>query len=386
MSRFAIVAIGYNRAKSMKRLLLSLANGYYSEEVDLIISIDNSGCEDVEKCAEEFSWRYGNKIVRTFAERQGLRKHILACGDYLLQYEALAVFEDDIIAAPSYFNYFTSAYEFYKDDDRIAGISLYGHAWNVNAVETFYPEPSKFDTYFIQFAQSWGQIWFKRQWLEFKQWLEENGEEVEEAEDIPLFVSHWPKNSWLKYHIKYCIRQHKYFVYPYTSLTTCYSDVGEHQRFENTLYQVPISMQKRDTWMFSPFNDDSIRYDAFFEREGIGKKIGIPENELQVDLYGTKKSSQNYRYILTTKPLPYRIIKSFGLQCRPHEVNIELGNSGNDIYLYDTTVSDVAPNVHNLELKQFCYHQRMLFQNKRMVMLLTENIKSKVTSKFRRKR
>lgn len=386
MSKFAIIAIGYNRADSMARLLTSLAKGHYSELVDLIVSIDNSGTSDVKECADRFEWKYGEKIVRTFAERQGLRKHILACGDYLEKYDALAVFEDDIVVSPTFFDFFKEAYEFYKDDDRIAGISLYAHAWNVNAVETFYPEPSEFDTYFIQFAQSWGQIWLKKQWFEFKKWLEDNGDEVEYADDIPTFVSNWPKNSWLKYHIKYCIREKKYFVYPYVSLTTCFSDVGEHQKYKNTLYQVPISMRDNRSWRFAPLNGQSIKYDAFFEREGLNELLGIPEGELVVDLYGTKESLNQYRYILSTKPLPFQVIKSFGLQCRPHEVNIEIGNNGRDIFLYDSTTAGEMPDVHNYELKQFCYHQRMLFQNRRMLMLLVENLKSKILGAINRKR
>lgn len=374
MSRFAIIAVGYNRVESLNRLLLSLSRGYYSEEVDLIISVDYSGSDDVLRCANLFEWHYGNKTVRTFNERQGLKKHILSCGDYLEEYDAVAVFEDDIVVAPSFFGFMQRAYDFYKNEERIAGISLYGHAWNVNEGDAFYPEPSEYDTYFFQFAQSWGQIWLKKQWFAFRQWLKNNAGEVEVAADIPPNVSQWPDNSWLKYHIKYCIRENKYFVYPYASLTSCFSDIGEHQKRVNTIYQVPISTQKREKWNFAPFHESAIKYDAFFERQGLGRIIGIPDDELLIDLYGTKKDNGRQRYIITTKSYPYQILESYGLQLRPHEVNVEVRNPGNDIFLYDTTISGESPDVGNLEVKRFCYHQRILFQNKRMVMLLIDNL------------
>ena len=378
MSRFAVIAIGYNRVESMNRLLLSLSRGDYTEEVDLIISIDYSGSDDVQHCAELFEWHFGNKIIRIFHERQGLKKHILSCGDYLEEYDAVALFEDDIVVSPSFFSFMQQSYDFYKNENQIAGISLYSHAWNVNKEETFYPEPSEYDTYFFQFAQSWGQIWLKKQWIGFKQWLKNNNGKVETAPDIPSNVSQWPDNSWLKYHIKYCIRENKYFVYPYISMSSCFSDVGEHQKRKNTIFQVPISTSRREKWNFAPFHESAIKYDAFFERQGLGKIIGIPDNDLLIDLYGSKTDSTYQRFILTMKSYPYHILESYGLQLRPHEVNVEVRNPGNDIFLYDRTIPAPPPDVGNLQLKQFCYHQRILFQNKKMAMLLIENLNYKI--------
>ena len=48
----------------------------------------------VEKFATEYNWEYGEKIVRTFPERQGLKKHILQCGDYTSKYDVVVILED----------------------------------------------------------------------------------------------------------------------------------------------------------------------------------------------------------------------------------------------------------------------------------------------------
>ena len=75
MKKLAILAIGYNRVDSISRLLesLNVAN-YGGDQVPLIISIDNSGSDDVEKYANQFLWKHGEKIVKTYPERLGLRK------------------------------------------------------------------------------------------------------------------------------------------------------------------------------------------------------------------------------------------------------------------------------------------------------------------------
>ena len=48
--RYAVVAVGYNRPESMKRLLDSLCNANYDTPCDLIISLDYG--KDQEKLVE----------------------------------------------------------------------------------------------------------------------------------------------------------------------------------------------------------------------------------------------------------------------------------------------------------------------------------------------
>lgn len=385
MNQYAIVAIGYNRVNSMARLLDSLDRVEYDgDEITLIVSLDNCGNDAVYNYVNQFQWRWGNKIIRTFPERQGLKRHILACGDYLNEYDAIAVFEDDITAAPGFYRYMKQAVAYYHDDENIAGISLYNHAWNVNAVQTFYPEASRYDVYFLQFAQSWGQVWMKKQWFAFKQWLSENDGESFVDEQVPAFVTNWPRTSWLKHHVRYCIQNNKYFVYPYLSQTTCFSDIGQHATFKNTVYQVPVCTDAPEGWKFVPLAEAPVKYDAFFEREDLGAALGLADDELTVDLYGTKPRELWRRYVLTMKGLPNEVKSSYALDYRPHELNAKLDLRGNDIFLYDTAVSAEAPETGNVELKQFMFHQRMVYQNKRMIMLLKANLRQKL-KKLRKK-
>lgn len=337
--RLGIIAIGYNRKDVLERLLNRLNECYYDEDALLIISIDHSEVQAVREMAENFVWQHGKKEVITFSERLGLRKHILTCGSYIEKYhlEAAAVFEDDTYPAEDFYAYMKQAVSFYQNDKRIAGISLYTHLWNAPIGQPFQPMLSPYDAFFIQFAQSWGQIWMKEQWKEFAEWYEDNNEEFTVLDHLPQNVCKWPKNSWLKYHIKYCVETHKFFVYPYNALSTCFAEVGEHATKKSTHLQVPLQNGKGRQYRFPLLDQEySVHYDAFFENIDVKRKFGSIGQDICVDLYGYRINQQNQRYLLTSKKLDYKIVKSFGRELKPHELNCFYDIAGKDVFLYDT--------------------------------------------------
>lgn len=381
MSRFALVAVGYNRIPGILRLLRSLASADYDEPVDLIISLDNCGKPDVENAVADLDWKYGQKIVRTFPERQGLRKHILSCGDYLKQYDAIAVFEDDIVVSPAFFAYMKQCVEFYSDCDDVAGISLYSHKLNVNVNLPFEPEPGEKDVYLMKFAQSWGQVWMKKQWFSFRKWIDKNIGKPLEAADTPRLICNWSDSSWLKYHIKYCIEAGKYFVYPYHSLTTCFSDVGEHCKKENDYFQVALMSPGRKNYLLGRVDDPSVvKYDAFFEREGLENKIGIPAGELCTDIYGAKNNREGKRYWLTRRAAPYETVKQFALNMRPQECNVIYDVAGKEIFLYDTGHSAklVKKDSLSVSCKTVSYYYNVAAEWKMLVRYLLAKMKKRL--------
>ena len=137
----AIVVVTFNRPNSLERLLKSL---YYSDytgysDIILYISIDFSDNSECQKIAESFDWIHGDKIIISHNSNLGLKKHILSCGDLVKKHDAIIVLEDDLLVSPQYFKFAVSAYDFYKNDSRIAGISLYNYNYNENAYCGFEP-------------------------------------------------------------------------------------------------------------------------------------------------------------------------------------------------------------------------------------------------------
>lgn len=382
MCKIAIVTVGYSRVIPLKRLLCSVESAYYdSDDIDLYISIDNSGSDAVQSMADNFIWTHGKKTVLTYPERLGLRKHILKCGDLLENYDAIIILEDDIVVSEWFYQYAQKTVDFYHDDNRIAGISLYNYQWNENVNFPFSADISEYSTYFIQTAQSWGQIWMKNQWKDFIRWYKVEEKLPFDDSRIPKNVSEWKETSWKKYHIKYCIFNNKYFIQPYISFATCFSEVGEHCKIPNSMLQVPLYRGKTLDVLFPKFGDNkAVYYDAFFERNfsyslfWVNDEINI--DNVCIDLYASKRHCEGRRYLITTKCLHYKILKQYGLQLKPQEENVIQNIEGSEIFLYDTTI-----DVHNsidTTVQVFRYHFNLYDHTKMILNCAVDTVKKRL--------
>lgn len=333
----AIVAVGYNRPDSMRRLLTSIGAASYPEgDVPLIVSIDECADSDqVAAVAEAFTWRHGTKTVRRFPERQGLRRHILSCGDLSEEYGAVIVLEDDLIVSPSFYLFAAQAANRYRDDARICGTALYRHAWNGYAELPFAPVQNGYDVFFGQFSITWGQCWTDCQWKRFRTWYAEHEDRLPEANDaLPAGVSRWGDKSWGRYFVSYIVETDRYYAIPYIALSTNASDAGEHNRISDNAHQVALLDGVKELFELPDF-DKGIRYDVFFERifDDDFKIGGIDAKEICVNLNGTKQSTLGKSYVLTTDRANRERIASFGLSLRPIDANITANTAGEDICL-----------------------------------------------------
>lgn len=332
MPNIAIVVITYNRLHSLKRLIDSLLKATYDESVNLIISIDRSDIfEQMYDYASKIVWIYGEIEIKVAEKRLGLKKHVMQCGELLNQYEHIVVLEDDLYVSPGFYQYTKEMISKYANNENIAGISLYNYPRNQYANLPFTPQLDQYDVYFMKIASSWGQVWSRQKWAKFLEWSNINPS-IDELH-IPKHIKLWGGKSWLKYHHAYCAIENKYFVYPRMALSTNFSEPGEHASLDST-YQVELLSDVKSNYKTPNSVDDAIRYDEFFENENIKKDI--PFNNLTIDLYG--KKYQHERYVLTTRHLNKKIIKSYALRMKPWEVNVIHNIEGEDFYLYDFNI------------------------------------------------
>lgn len=352
MDRYAVIAVGYNRYFGLKRLLKSIVNSNYkNEHVDLIVSLDKSEIQDsLIKLAESVPWSQGEKKIIAYDTRQGLRPHIIACGNLSFQYKAVIILEDDLIVSPEFFNYAISAVEYYKNDSRIAGISLYRHYIQVDCYRPFIPEEDGSFIYMMQFAQSWGECWTANMWNDFIQWYNMNKEKNISGDNIPSCIKKWNEHSWMKYYMKYIVETNRFFVYPKVSLTTCYADSGQHGKKGSNDYQVPL-LENSTEFRFVPF-DDAVKYDVFFERIDL-HPVFSGDKKICIDLYGTKTSFNGYDLLASTARRPYKIIHTFMLRYRPQEKNLLDPIEGSDIYIYDLHVKNKKPKSNTVGLVRY---------------------------------
>ncbi len=171
-------------------------------------------------------------------------------------------------------------------------------------------------------------------WWGFKKWYELHGEELAADGKFPDYVASWNKQSWLKYYTKYTVEEEKYHVYPYHSLTTNGSGIGEHNDVINTSYQVSLQFGVCENYRF-PSVEQAVKYDAFFERIFDADPWRGELGRVVYDLYGLKTRFGDADTVISVQNLPYEIVKKIGLKYRPHEQNILTPEAGDGIYVYN---------------------------------------------------
>lgn len=335
----AIVCIGYNRPLSMQRLLNSVGHAVYDDKnITLIISIDQSSkSDDVEQVAQNFQWNYGEKIIRRYPKRLGLKDHCLQCGDLSLQYGAIIFLEDDCVVAPGFYRFAKAACNFYKTDNHVFGVSLYSQKW-VSAISCdFYPDYKGFDTYYVQRELSHGQCWIGKMWKPFREWYVKHLSKLPDNDNrVPIDYYHYKsETSWSKYLEFYLVENNLFYIAPFYSYATNLSEIGIHANQSSDICQTYLTSSIESKFKWGAWENTSI-YDAFFEREDLFMDTisNIPLSEICIDLNSLKYNWSNYNYILTTRELPYEEISSFGIHMEPIENNVIYNVPGKSIRLY----------------------------------------------------
>jgi len=356
--RPVIVAVGYNRAKALKRLLESLNRAEYSIEVPLIISIDYGGSDEVTEIARNFEWKHGKKKVRVFEQNQGLRKHLISCYDYSMEYGAAIVLEDDIVVSPFFYDYACKAWEYYEKEDRVIALALYSPKWNEFANRRFEPLEYGFDVYASKKNESWGECVIGEKWKNFKEWYEHNNADLEYNDNVPSVILTWEK-SWCKY-FNYFIDTHDYWVItPYISLSTNFNDAGIHMSRNSNAFQQPLLMGNKE-WNFGKV-DDLPQYDDFLDNIRLKDYL---ENKINktvcIDYYGLKGCREKYDLCLSTAILPYEVFATYGLEMRPYELNIYNNVEGEGLILYDMKKKLIKAKDREQHYRQIKYDTRNL--------------------------
>lgn len=328
----AIVIAAYNRPASLQRLLGSIAAAHYQgyENIQLLISIDHSGTNDCKTIADAFEWKHGVKKVVQHQHNLGLKKHILSCGDFTQQHDAVIVLEDDLFVSTCFYDYAQQAHDFYKNEEKVAGIALYHNTFNEVAYCPFEPLHDGYDNYFMQVPCSWGQLWTKKQWAGFVRYLSEVTDD-QLMEVLPGNVQQWPnKSSWKKFFYHYLVQTGKWFVYPRVGLSTNFGDAGQHLTSKETAFQTPLLLGPK-AFRFSTPADSLSLYDGFFELAGqVYNKLVDAKLSVSFDLNGSKQlSSVKTEYLISSKQCkkPHR---QFAVSCYPYENNILLNIAGNE--------------------------------------------------------
>jgi len=376
----AIVVVAFNRPLSLQRLLTSLQQASYpSDDIPLIISIDKSEVDEVYKIANDFDWPHGQKEIVKYEERLGLRQHVLKCGDFAEEYEQIIVLEDDLFASPYFYQFAQEGIEYYKNDESIAGISLYSYQLTESSLTSFHPLDDGYDVYFMQYPSSWGQCWTRDQWRRFREW-DRNNTLKEDA--LPCYMNAWKNNSWKKQFAYYLKKTNQYFVYPKVSFTTNFGDKGTNNPYDLDIYQVPLQLSK-PALSFIDMDKSLSKYDIHFELEVDSVKEIIPElkaYDLEIDLFGTKDLKEiDKEYVLTSKNAR-NYVKCYGDRMHPMLLNIIYNIYGSKVFLCNRT--DVLNDIKKGSFGTQTFLHKYIHHNKRSKVPFLDLIFSQIRFKF----
>lgn len=375
----AIVVVAFNRPANLAKLLNSLAGAdFETSDVPLVISIDytdSSEHEEVVRTAASFEWQHGEKLIIEHKKNLGIRDHILSCGDLTARFDAVIILEDDLRVSPSFYRYATQAAVYYQHEDRIAGISLYAYEFDEIGWFTLYPRSIGSDTYFMQWAASWGQLWTRNQWNAFKAWYHPDREIS--AINIPDTVKRW-KHSWKKYYIAYLVDQNRYFAYPYRSYTTLLDEKGVHNPYDSRINNVPLAEHRvKRPFLFSATTHNELKYDCFFQP--ITQPVYVPSMgrsvEVAFDLFGTKPLHLvTAAYLCSIKPCTNPVF-SYSNKLIPYELNWEQAEQGTYFHLgRKEDFSDQMPFLHE---GNKLYAARKIFRMKEMFTVVLSRVVGK---------
>lgn len=329
----AIVIPCFKRTQSLSELCQTLLNACYDgDTVSLVFSVDYSGTDSVAKFADAFEWPYGPKRVIEHETNIGLRNNIISCGDLTDEYDAVIVIEDDLEVAPSFYRFAKGAAEFYENDDRIGGVSIYHYYMEEITRTLFLPIYEGYDAYFVQWASSWGQLWTKAQWRSFKAWYEEH-QDISTI-PIPMGVRYWT-HSWKKYYIAYLADTNRYFVFPFVSqIYNGNKDSGVHTVNHLVVFESsPFDISGTKEFRLPDFDAIQYKYDAYFQL--MPRIVTINDNPYKVefDLLGHKEQIKEDYVITSRKCNKEDVIESFDAGMIPLECNILTGKKGNVFHL-----------------------------------------------------
>lgn len=386
MNNLAFVVIGYNRGESFSRLLNSISNIVTDrKDITLVITLERGSNKEVNSIAENFKWEFGEKIIVKQSKKLGLRKHFIWVGDQTEKFENVIFLEDDLFVSPYIIDAAEQFIDYYKEDQSIAGVSLYSPLICEFSATRFYQLEDGYDVYFLKHPY-WGNIWSKDKWLLFKEWLQtyERKDEL-----LPKYVKKWKDTSFKVVFIQYLIETGKYMVFPRISLVNNLGYSGVHNKTNSTTFNVPILL-KPINYRFSDLYTSLAIYDEGFEISPlIIKKMNrkFEKYDFDVDLKGTKTYFPK-EYVLTTR-FSSKPIFTFSGNSKPEEYDVCSNNNGNQIVL--SRIDDICIHKNSdywfndvLKNNMFGnrYATRML---KKTIIYILINIKRIIVSKLLRK-
>jgi hypothetical protein len=381
-----LCVVGYNRPRSLERVLSSIERSNCPEGVKMVISIDRAQPDNPDnvqanqetlQLAHDFEWR-GEKEVIYRDRNVRLPDHIIICADMAEEYGAVMIIEDDLYLAPDFYRYALEATNFYAGDERIAGVGMYTLVNNSHTHHLpFNPFQDGSTTFFAQHPCSWGQIWTREQWREFRSWWDQKtGFSAEDL--IPEGIKSWGNQAWDNHFFKFLYEKGRYFVYPRVAYSTNFVEAGTHFEGEMAHHYQAVLQTGTIDFKFLTLDESLAKYDPYLDIEAHSVKRMAPAlaaYDFVVDLNGIKQLAQfQQKYVLTLKEGGETIL-SYGWDLKPFEMNLLYDLPGDQIRLVEKSALSGLEAREPIKLYDYFYKNIPI---KALIRLLSRRIKARM--------
>lgn len=327
----AIVVAAYNRPHELRRLCQSITSAEIAANTPLIISIDGGAPNHaaVRQVAEQVVWDGGPKRIIEHAHL-GLVEHFSACGDLTAEYGDVVLLEDDLIVGPAFHRWATTALDFSRGDDRIAGVSLATPHHDGYRHLPFEPVLDGSDGIYAQVPWYDGMAWTPAMWQGFR------SAEINPATKIHRLLDTLDDDEWFPDAIRYLVATDRYYLLPRHSHATNSGAVGAHFTQATNYFQVPLTMRGPTDWRLHPLDDALAVYDDHLELTPTAVKqmvTSLRDYDFSVDLRGTRDlGTVTTTHMLTTR-LADNPLRLWGSTMHPLIANLVHNTVGDTIRL-----------------------------------------------------
>lgn len=346
--RLLVAIITFNRPDSLSGLMHTVSGMRIPPDctADMVISLDGGGDAGCAALMEAFAWPHGKLTLIHHPENLGLREHVLRTGNLVADYDALVMLEEDLLVSPALLEHVVHVVSQAGEWEDVFQFALYTPAIHEFYELPFTPVPLESETWYARVPCSWGQCWTRRQWQNFRAWLQANPS-CPTLEKIQHPAAGWGPNSWKRHFFEYLLQKEGWVLYPRVSLTTNTGVPGVHFKKDARYFRVPLALSPQTSVIPSPAVSES-RYDEWFEPLPDTLGLSIPDPaELDVDLYGMKPAAALSKPRVLTRRTCAGNPSGFRDDLAPLELNVrlELTAPSGDAHLRIVPRAEIDPNL-----------------------------------------
>lgn len=284
-----LIVLTMNRAKSLQRLLDSLVNALYGNDIiDLDVWIDRaenatSVDETVLSVSRNITWKQGTKTIHKRRSNAGLYEQWIYTWNLsnpTTSSEFAVILEDDLQVSPKFYKWLLLARAAYAQDEEVAAFTLQRPTLRPRQRKGIASGPLNISTdhqvFKYRLLGTWGFAPLREHWIEFRKWYELSRVRGDKPYVDHLMTTTWYKEQegkdgfaprmWSQWWIRFA-EQRNYFTVTAnlpdgTTLAANWREPGLHYAHGEPTADFPVFQGSADQFVMPPDNPVLVDWDG----------------------------------------------------------------------------------------------------------------------------